>query len=175
MGPEARGRFERATLPHFDAAYNLARWMTRDEHAAEDVVQEAYARAARYFASFRGGDARVWLLGVVRRASFDWLARHRARFAVTFDEEAHDRGDESSNPELLAVRKCDRDQVRRALEELPPPLREVVVLRELEGLSYQEIASVAEIPIGTVMSRLSRGRRDLQRRLAPREEEEERI
>lgn len=171
MEAEERGRFERATLPHLDAAYNLARWLTRDGHAAEDVVQEAYCRAARYFGSFRGGDGRVWLLGVVRRAAFDWLTARRAHVAVPFDDEAHDLGDESTDPGLLAIRKCDQDEVRRALEDLPPHLREVVVLREIQGLSYREVADVAEIPIGTVMSRLSRGRRDLQRRLASHAEE----
>jgi RNA polymerase sigma-70 factor, ECF subfamily len=161
-----RERFEQVTLPHLDAAYNLARWLTQDEHAAEDVVQEAYYRAARYFDSFRGGDGRAWLLGVVRRASYDWLTKRRAQVAVVFNEEVHAREDESSNPEFLAIRKCDQELVRQALEELPPQLREVILLRELEGLSYQEIASVTEIPIGTVMSRLSRGRRQLQGRLA---------
>ena len=159
-------RFERLALPHLDAAYNLARWLTQDEHAAEDVVQEAYFRAARYFGSFRGGDGRPWLLGVVRRASFDWLAKQRAQAAVVFDEDVHDRGDESSNPELLAIREYDQARVRQALEELPPQLREVIVLRELEGLSYHQIAAVTEVPIGTVMSRLSRGRRQLQGQLA---------
>src|ERR1700678_3426988 len=105
--PERR-RFAEVTLPHLDAAYNLARWLTQDEHAAEDVVQEAFLRAARYFDSFRGGDGRPWLLGVVRRASFDWLAKHRSRGAVSFNEEIHDRGDESSNPEQLAIRKVDQ-------------------------------------------------------------------
>jgi RNA polymerase sigma factor (sigma-70 family) len=166
LEPEERWQFEQATLPHLDAAYNLARWLTRDEHAAEDVVQEAYYRAARYFGSFRGGDGRGWLLGVVRRTAFDWLTKRRAQVAVAFNEDVHDQGDESSNPEYLAIRKCDQERVREALEELPPQLREVVVLRELEGLSYQEIAVVTEIPIGTVMSRLSRGRRQLQGRLA---------
>src|SRR5208282_1444886 len=88
-----RRQFEQATLPHLDAAYNLARWLTQDEHAAEDVVQEAYFRAARYFASFRGGDGRAWLLGVVRRAAFDWLAKRQAQAAVVYDENVHDRGD----------------------------------------------------------------------------------
>jgi RNA polymerase sigma-70 factor (ECF subfamily) len=163
---DERRQFEQATLPHLDAAYNLARWLTQDAHAAEDVVQEAYYRAARYFDSFRGGDGRAWLLGVVRRASFDWLAKRRAHAAVVFNEDVHDRGDESSNPEFLAIRKSDQAQVRAALEELPPQLREVIVLRELDGLSYQEIAAVTEAPIGTVMSRISRGRQQLQRRLA---------
>jgi RNA polymerase sigma-70 factor (ECF subfamily) len=165
LEPDERRLFEQTTLPHLDAAYNLARWLTRDEHAAEDVVQEAYFRAARYFSSFRGGDARAWLLGVVRRASFDELAKRRVQLAVVYDEEVHDRADESSNPEFLAIRKCDVALVRQALEEMPPQLREVIVLRELEGMSYQEIAAVTEAPIGTVMSRLSRGRQQLQRRL----------
>ncbi|HET6572039.1 MAG TPA: sigma-70 family RNA polymerase sigma factor [Fimbriiglobus sp.] len=166
MELDQRSQFEQATLPHLDAAYNLARWLTRDVHAAEDVVQEAYVRAARYFGSFRGGDGKAWLLGVVRRASCDWLTKQRAQPAALPDD-VPDRGDESSNPEVLAIRKCDVALVRQALEELPPLLREVVVLRELEGLSYQAIAAVTEAPLGTVMSRLSRGRRQLQRRLAP--------
>ena len=165
MEPAERRQFEQATLPHLDAAYNLARWLTQDEHAAEDVVQEAYCRAARYFSSFRGGDGRAWLLGIIRRASFDWLAKRRSQKALAFDEDIHDRGDESSNPEFLAIRECDQARVRQALDDLPPQLREVIVLRELEGLSYQEIAAVTEIPIGTVMSRLSRGRRQLRERL----------
>lgn len=152
-------------MPHLNAAYNLARWLTQDEHAAEDVVQEAYYRAARYFASFRGGDGRVWLLGVVRRASFDWLAKRREQTAVLFNPDVHDREDDAANPEFQALRQCELEQVRAALEELSPPLREVIVLRELEGLSYQEIGDVAEIPIGTVMSRISRGRRQLQQML----------
>jgi RNA polymerase sigma-70 factor (ECF subfamily) len=163
---DERRKFEQATLPHLDAAYNLARWLTRDEHAAEDVVQEAYVRAARYFASFRGGDGRAWLLGVVRRVSYDWLAKRRAQAAVVFNKDFHDHADESTNPAFLAIRKCEQELVRMALEELPAPLREVIVLRELEGLSYQEIAAVTEIPIGTVMSRLSRGRHQLHGRLA---------
>jgi RNA polymerase sigma-70 factor (ECF subfamily) len=163
--------FEQVTLPHLDAAYNLARWLTQDQHAAEDVVQEAYFRAARYFASFRGGNGRAWLLGVVRRASYDWLRSNRDSRFLGFNEDVHDRGDESSNPQFLAIRKCEQETVRKALEELPPHLREAIVLRELEGLSYQEIATVAEIPIGTVMSRISRGRQQLQERLASWPEE----
>jgi RNA polymerase sigma-70 factor (ECF subfamily) len=166
LDADERGRFEAATLPHLDAAYNLARWLTRDAHAAEDVVQEACARAARYFGSFRGGDGRAWLLGVVRRAALDWLAKRRSQAAVSYRPEVHDRGDASSDPQALAVRKGEQARVRAALEELPAPLRETVVLRELEGLSYQEIAAVTEVPVGTVMSRLSRGRRQLQQRLS---------
>jgi RNA polymerase sigma factor (sigma-70 family) len=159
-------------LPHLDAAYNLARWLTQDVHAAEDVVQEAYFRALRHFESFRGGDGKAWLCGVVRRASFDWLAKQRGQATVTFDEEMHDRNDESENPEFLAIRKCERDLIRLALEELPPHLREAIVLRELEDLSYQEIATITEVPIGTVMSRLSRGRQLLQQRLTSNSEEQ---
>src|SRR5580700_6537727 len=105
LDSDERGRFEQTTLPHLDAAYNLARWLTQDEHAAEDVVQEAYYRAARYFASFRGGDGRAWLLGVVRRASFDWLAKRRSQPALVFDEDIHERSDESSSPEFVAIQK----------------------------------------------------------------------
>jgi RNA polymerase sigma-70 factor (ECF subfamily) len=163
---DERGRFERATLPHLDAAYNLARWLTRDEHAAEDVVQEAFCRAARYFAGFRGGDGRTWLLAVVRRSAYDWLQKQQTWKAVAFDEEAHGTGDDSLNPEYLAVRRADRERLLDAIEELPPEFREVVVLRELEELSYQQIAAVADVPVGTVMSRLSRARKQLQRLLA---------
>ena len=165
-------RFDDATLPHLDAAYNLARWLTKDQHAAEDVVQEAYLRAARYFSSFRGGDGRAWFLSVVRRASFDWLEKQRTQESVVFNDELHGRADESSSPEFLAIQKCDRDLVRQALERLPPQLREIVVLRELEGLSYQEIAFVTKLPLGTVMSRLSRVRKQLQTRLADDSAEE---
>src|SRR6476619_6553994 len=115
LEPEERRQFEQATLPHLDAAYNLARWLTRDDHAAEDVVQEAFLRAAQYFGSFRGGDGRAWILGVVRRASFDWMSRRRAQAAVAFNEELHDPGDDSANPEVLALRKGDQALVRQAL------------------------------------------------------------
>ncbi|QJW94383.1 sigma-70 family RNA polymerase sigma factor [Frigoriglobus tundricola] len=167
MDLDERRRFERATLPHLDAAYNLARWLTRDEHAAEDVVQEAFLRAARFFASFRGGDGRAWLLAVVRRAAYDWLQKRRAWAAASLNEAAHDHGDEALNPERLVIRRADSELLRRVIEELVPEFREVIVLRELEGLSYQEIATVTGTPVGTVMSRLSRARKQLQVRLAP--------
>jgi RNA polymerase sigma-70 factor (ECF subfamily) len=166
LDSDERQRFEQAALPHLDAAYNLARWLVRDPHAAEDVVQEAYCRAARYFAGYRGGDGRTWLLTVVRRAAYDWLAERRAWPSPATDEEALGPADESFDPEHLAVRRADQEVLRRALEELPPDFREVTVLRELEGLSYQQIAAVAGIPVGTVMSRLSRARRQLRRQLA---------
>jgi RNA polymerase sigma-70 factor (ECF subfamily) len=168
---DERRHFEQLMLPHLDAAYNLARWLTRDEHGAEDVVQEAYFRAARYFASFRGGDGRGWLLGVVRRASYDWLEKRRSHPTAEFNDAIHDPTDESVNPVVLAIRLDEQELVRNAVEELPAELREAIVLRELEGMSYQQIANIAEIPIGTVMSRLSRGRQQLQRRLAGPEKE----
>lgn len=172
MDADERGRFERATLPHLDAAYNLARWLTRDPHAADDVVQDAYLRAARFFASFRGGDGRAWLLTVVRRVAYDRLAKGRAVAVAPFDEELHG-GDGSPAPDEQAVRASDRQLLRQALEELVPEFREVTVLRELEGLSYQEIATVTEVPVGTVMSRLSRARKQLRQRLVPCAGEEE--
>ena len=167
MDPAERMRFEEATLPHVDAAYNLARWLTQNDHAAEDVVQEAFLRAARYFDGFRGGDGRPWLLGVVRRASFDWLAKHRAKSTVATDENIHDRGDESSNPEHLAIREVDQAGVREAARRTADGVTKMVVLRDIEGCSYRVIATVTELPIGTVMSRLSRGREKLRQRLAP--------
>ena len=120
LEPDERRRFEQATLPHLDAAYNLARWLTQDEHAAEDVVQEAYCRAARYFGSFRGGDGRAWLLGVVRRASFDWLAKRRAQATVAFNEDSTTGATSRRTRSSSAIRQCDQAPVRQALEELPP-------------------------------------------------------
>jgi RNA polymerase sigma-70 factor (ECF subfamily) len=162
-----RKLFEQTTLHYLDAAYNLARWLTQDADAAQDVVQEAYLRAARYFSSFRGGDGKPWLLGIVRRASFDWMTKQRGQAKVRFDEDLHDRGDDATNPEFIAIRHSDQESVRKALDDLPPHLREAIVFRELEGLSYQQIAAITEVPIGTVMSRISRGRRQLQELLAP--------
>jgi RNA polymerase sigma factor (sigma-70 family) len=167
LDADERRRFEQAVLPHLDAAYNLARWLTRDGHAAEDVVQQAFLRAGKFFASFRGGDGRPWLLAVVRRASFDWLRDRRAWAAAPLDETAHDRADEAPGPEHQAIRDADHERLRREIEDLPPEFREAIVLRELEGLSYQEVAEVTGVPVGTVMSRLSRARKRLQRRLAP--------
>jgi RNA polymerase sigma factor (sigma-70 family) len=162
-----RGRFEQAILPHLDAAYNLARWLTHSDHDAEDVVQDAYCRALKFFHSFRGGDARTWLLAVVRHAAYDWLARNRGRqHAASFTEEVHGQSSEALNPEILFQRRVDQQLLRQAIEELSVEFREVVVLRELEGLSYQEIAAVAGVPLGTVMSRLARARKQLQERLS---------
>ena len=149
-------------MPHLDSAYNLARWLTGNEHDAADVVQEAFLRAARFFDSFRGGDARPWLITIVRRACWDWLERNRSRQPLAvFDEELHsDQGDDL-DPAQLALRQESREALRQAIGELPVEFREVLVLRELEGLSYKEIAAVTSLPPGTIMSRLARARERL--------------
>jgi RNA polymerase sigma factor (sigma-70 family) len=167
LDADERRRFEEAMLPHLDAAYNLARWLTRDENAAEDVVQDAYHRALRFFQGFRGQDGRAWLLAIVRHASYDWLKKQRLwDAAAQFNEESHDRGDETMNPEYVALQRADREMLMQALERLSVEHREVTVLRELEGLSYKQIAAVTGAPVGTVMSRLSRARKQLQEQLA---------
>ena len=154
--------FEAAVLPHLNAAYNLARWLMRDEHDADDVVQDAYLRALRFFGGFRGGDARGWLLAIVRNACYSRLRKTRPdELRVTFDEESHGR-EGSGGPEADLLRSANARSLQQALEQLPVGLREAIVLRELEGLSYAQIAAVADVPIGTVMSRLSRGRQRLQ-------------
>jgi RNA polymerase sigma-70 factor, ECF subfamily len=165
--------FEKAVLPHLNAAYNLARWLTRNDHDAEDVVQDAYLRALRFFGGFRGDDGRAWLLAIVRNTCYDFLRSHRPQeLTEAFDEEVHTTVDDSQSPETALIRRTDQAMVRRALEALPLPLREVIILRELEGLSYKEIADAAGLKIGTVMSRLARARARLQQLLgsdAPRE------
>ena len=168
-----RLRFEEAILPHLDAAYNLARWLTANEQDADDVLQEACLRAVRFFAGYQGGSGRAWLLAIVRRTSYTWLAKNRGedRTRVSFDEELHSTGDDV-DPETILLREADRDMIRRALEDLPIEFREVIVLRELEQLSYKEIAAVAEIPLGTVMSRLARARQQLEQSLAAHIHEE---
>jgi RNA polymerase sigma-70 factor, ECF subfamily len=158
--------FDRTFLPHMDAAYNLARWLVRDDHDAQDVVQEAYLRALRFAAGFRGGDPRAWILAIVRNTAFTWLKRNRGPAAPTeFDEQMHSEVGEESGLEADAVRKADGAMVRAALEELTDEFREVIVMRDIEGLSYKEIADAADVPIGTVMSRLARARGKLARSL----------
>lgn len=176
-GSDRTRRFEAVVLPHLDAAYNLARWLLRDEHSAQDVVQESYLRAFRFFDGLRGGDARPWLLGIVRNACFTWLGQS-GRDHVEFDEE-RDTGSldpgldpAAGNPERLLERKLERAQVNAAIATLPPLFREVLILRELEQLSYDEIAQVAGIPAGTVMSRLSRARAMLRAALTPASKED---
>jgi RNA polymerase sigma-70 factor (ECF subfamily) len=162
-------RFEQAVLPHLPAAYNLARWLTRNDHDAEDVVQEAYVRAFRFFDGFHGGESRPWLLAIVRHTCYTWLQHNRGREPVTgFDEDIHSVDREAANPETLLLHRTNQLLLRQALEELPVEFREVIILRELEGLSYKEIAAIADLPVGTVMSRLARGRKRLQQTLTKR-------
>lgn len=131
------------------------------------MVQEAYLRALRYFDGFRGSDARAWLLKIVRNTCYSWLRQRREEASVTeFNEDLHSGAADSETPEASALRSANREMVRQALEELPAEYREIIVLRELEGLDYKAIAEIAEIPVGTVMSRLSRARRKLRERLA---------
>jgi len=153
-------RFEQLVLPHVDAAVNLARWLLRNPDDAEDVAQEAVLRAYRFFNGFRGGDARAWLLQIVRNSCYTWLEKRMpAESVMEFNEELHQAP--SLNPETIAVQVSDRAKLKAALESLPVRAREVIVLRELEGCSYKEISEVAGIPIGTVMSTLSRAREKL--------------
>jgi len=164
-------------MPHLHAAYNLARWLTRNEHDAQDVVQEAYLRAFRFFAGFRGEDGRTWLLSIVRNTCYTWLEKNRpAEFSAGFDEEtmAGDRTSfdpdmlaaEGGNPEAIALQNAHRRLLDQAIAMMPLGFREVLILRELEDLSYREIARIVDVPVGTVMSRLARARK-LLRQSAP--------
>jgi len=159
---------EETILPHLDAAYNLARWLTATDEDAADVLQEACLRAVKFYPGYDGGNARSWLLTIVRRTCYTWLAKNRGHDAMltSFDEELHSEHHAEEDPHRQLVREADRQLVRQALQELPVDLREMIVLRELEGLSYKEAAAVAEVPVGTVMSRLARGRQRLERLLA---------
>jgi RNA polymerase sigma-70 factor (ECF subfamily) len=162
--PEA-ARFEQAVLPHLTAAYNLARWLTGNDHDAEDVVQESYLRALKFFSGFRGGSSRPWLLAIVRNTCYTWMRRNRmAEPGLELDEEMY-VDTTSPSPEAILLATARGDLVRRALEELPAEFREIVILREMEGLSYKEIAEVTSVPVGTVMSRLARARARLQKLL----------
>ena len=161
--------FEAIMLPHLDAAHNLARWLLRDEQDAQDVVQEAYLRAFKSFAGFRGSNGRAWLLTIVRNTSYTLLKKNRALdLTTTFDEERHATDYESVNPAALLEQTEDAELVREAMDHLPAEFREILVLRHLEGLSYKEIADIAQIPPGTVMSRLARARGKLKECLAAR-------
>jgi RNA polymerase sigma-70 factor (ECF subfamily) len=159
--------FEQTVLPHLDAAYNLARWLAGNDHDAQDVAQEACLRALRFFGSFRGENARAWLLTIVRNTFYTWLRNNRpSENVVELDDEILAVEDVSVNAEILNSRLADAETIRRAIEELPVEFREIIILREMEGLSYKDIAEVADVPLGTVMSRLTRARRQLQKRLA---------
>jgi RNA polymerase sigma-70 factor, ECF subfamily len=168
-------RFQQMALPHLDAAFNLARWLCGNPNDAEDIVQDAYIRAFRYFDMFHGDNARPWLLTIVRRTWYtEWQKREMSRHSVEFDENLDDETFEgwsasNADPETLMIRDQDARLVHAALEQLPAGYREVMVLRELEELSYREIATIADLPVGTVMSRLARGRRRLAAALASME------
>jgi len=173
-----RERFERLVLPHLDAAFNLARWLTRSDVDAQDMVQEAYLRALRFFSGFHGDDARTWLLRIVRNTCYTWLKQNRANeLTAVFNEEVHTSAtQEDPNPESLMLGNAERAMLLEGLEQLPVEWRETLILRELEGLPYREIATVTDVPIGTVMSRLARARARLQQILsqiaqAPRSKE----
>ncbi len=177
MTEEARRkRFVLLVLPHMDAAFSLARWITRDRAQAEDAVQEAYLRAYRFFGGLRGGDARPWLFGIVRNTCYTLMDRERRTAAgQAFDERAIGEDQAAAgasvvrfpvDPEAAAIAHAERETLERALHSLPDEFREAIALRELQGCSYREIAEIVEAPIGTVMSRLSRGRRLLRLALA---------
>ncbi len=158
-------RFESVVLTHLNAAYNLARWLTRDSAGADDAVQEACLRAFRFFDSLQGPSPKAWFMAIVRNACLDWLKDQRARGGdESYDEERH-AAPGADSPENAAVRDADAQWVRAGIAALPREYREVLVLRELEELSYKEISAIVDVPIGTVMSRLSRGRDLLQQRL----------
>ncbi|WP_211441035.1 sigma-70 family RNA polymerase sigma factor [Collimonas humicola] len=169
-------RFQAVVLPHLNSAFNLACWLTRNHQDAEDVVQEAYLRAYRFFDGFHGDDGRAWLLTIVRNTFYNWhQERQKLRQETSFDEELHhaEAGDcigqmaADNNPEALLMSKDSERQLQQALQALPLEFREVMVMRELEELSYKQIAGIVGIPIGTVMSRLGRGRKLLAGILAP--------
>ncbi len=162
-------RFDQAVVPHLDAAYNLARWLVRNEQDAEDMVQEACLRALTFFHSFQGEDGRAWLLAIVRNTCYTWLKKNRAQELDTvFEEQIHSVEADTTNPEVVLLQKADRELLQQLLEQLPIEFREVLILRELEGMSYKQISAIADLPIGTVMSRLARARKRLEQQLAMR-------
>ncbi len=181
LAASERERFERLMLPHLDAAYGLARWLTKNDELAQDAVQEAFLRACRFFGALRGTDGRPWLLKIVRNACFELMQRElSAGAAEEFDEVRH--GDYVAagaavmlpvNPEVAAIERAERQMVRDCLASLPRDYREVLVLREIQECSYKEIAEIAGVPIGTVMSRLARARRLLQGTISNREKRNE--
>jgi RNA polymerase sigma factor (sigma-70 family) len=165
--------FEEAMLPHMDAAHNLARWLLHNEHEVEDVVQEAYLRAFRSFAGFRGSNGRAWLLTIVRNTSYTLLKKkHAVDLGTSFDEELHSGDTDSVSPATILQEAEASRLMRDAIETLPPEFREILVLRHQENLSYKEIAEIVQIPPGTVMSRLARARAKLKEILANRIHEE---
>ena len=170
MSANEAEQFERIVLPHLDAAYNLARWFAGNDHDAQDIAQEACVRAFRFIGGHRGGDGRAWLLAIVRNTAFSWLKKNRPHAVVSIDD---DELAEIEDQKVAAngVFSADKNALLAALAALPLEFREAIVLRELEGLSYKEIADVAGVPVGTVMSRIARARRQLQNYFVQKEGE----
>jgi RNA polymerase sigma-70 factor (ECF subfamily) len=156
-GPASQS-FDEVVLPHLDAARRLARWLMRNEHDAEDALQEAALRAFRYFTTFSGGDGRAWFLSIVRNTCRGWRVRPLDAATDPFDEEQHSSPRCKTDPEALMHHNDAAVLVTRAMKHVPDRVRELLVLREVEGLSYRELADVMQLPMGTVMSRLSRAR-----------------
>ena len=173
LEPQERERFEACVLPHLDAAFNLARWLLRDKQNAEDVTQEAMLRAYRFFGNFRAGDARAWLLQIVRNCCYTWLQKNRpAEDLAELEEESIPSSGLSPEAQALAIH--DRERVMRALDSLPSKFPEILVLRELEGCSYKEISAITSRPIKTVMSGLARARQQLRDALSEQPQKEPR-
>lgn len=159
--------FEESLLPHLNAAYNLARWIMGSDQDAEDMVQEAYLRAYKYFTGYQGGNSRSWLLTIVRNTCYTWLRQNRTQvLSVDLNDEVYSSESDTLDPEIMFQHSLNHQLVRSALEKLTVEFRELIILRELEGMSYKEIAHITGIPIGTVMSRLARGRQRLKESLA---------
>lgn len=162
---DPKQQFEQVVLPHLDAAYNLARWLAGNDHDAQDIVQESCLRGFRFISAFRGGDPRSWLLRIVRNTAYTWLKKNRPNTIVSMDKDELAELEDQQAP-ATTFDNLDAGLLRKALEQLPAEFREALVLREVEGLSYKEIADVADVPVGTVMSRLARARAHLQNQFA---------
>lgn len=159
-------RFEQIVLPHLNAAFNLARWLTANDQDAEDVVQEAYLRAYKFLDGFREGNGRSWLLAIVRNTYYTWSQQNRPHdLQTSSDKELETMESNQLHPEAKLIQNANSELIRQTLNELPLEYREVIVLREIEGMSYKEISNIINIPLGTVMSRLARGRKQLQEHL----------
>jgi RNA polymerase sigma factor (sigma-70 family) len=157
-------RFEEVIMPHLAAAYSLARWMTRNPEDAQDIVQEASLRAFRFFSGYHGGNAKAWLLSIVRNTGYTWLRQNRAHDIDTvIDDETFEVAEHAPDPEARLAQSAHQELIRKAMEKIPLEFREIIILRDLEGFSYKEIVEMTGLPMGTVMSRLSRARNRLQK------------